>query len=199
MTSETSELDEETTDSPQRNITLTINGNKQKVAIEDRQLLVEVIRGQVGLTGTHVGCYNGDCGACTLKIDGAITKSCLVLAASVDGAEITTVEGLADADGSLNQVQAAFWEKDAFQCGFCLPGQLFAVSDLLDEEDNPTAGEIRDALVGNLCRCTGYVNIVDAALDAAERRRNVRCGGAVGDSSAPLPCGKIQACTLHHD
>jgi carbon-monoxide dehydrogenase small subunit len=100
MTSETSELDEETTDSPQRNITLTINGNKQKVAIEDRQLLVEVIRGQVGLTGTHVGCYNGDCGACTLKIDGAITKSCLVLAASVDGAEITTVEGLADADGS---------------------------------------------------------------------------------------------------
>jgi carbon-monoxide dehydrogenase small subunit len=199
MRSETAPLDEEATVSPRRDISLTVNGQLRRIAIEDRQLLVEVIRGQLGLTGTHIGCYNGDCGACTLMIDGAITKSCLVLAASVEGAEITTVEGLADADGSLDEVQAAFWEHDAFQCGFCLPGQLFAVNDLLDEKADPTGAEVRDALVGNLCRCTGYVNIVDAALDGANRRRIARSADAVGTDAAALPCGRIQACTLHHD
>jgi carbon-monoxide dehydrogenase small subunit len=198
MTSKTSHLDTEQTETPQRQITLTVNGTKRSIPIEDRQLLVEVVRGQIGLTGTHIGCFNGDCGACTLKIDGAITKSCLVLAASVDGSEITTIEGLAEAEGSLNEVQEAFWQKDAFQCGFCLPGQLFAVSDLLDEKEDPTGEEVRDALVGNLCRCTGYVNIVDAALDAAERRRQAKCAGKA-DGTTPLPCGKVQACTLHHD
>ncbi|MEU0465287.1 (2Fe-2S)-binding protein [Amycolatopsis sp. NPDC006131] len=154
---------------PTRMITLSVNGRRKRVLIEDRQLLVDVIREQLHLTGTRIGCYNGDCGACTLRVDGRIAKSCLVLAASADGAEITTIEGIAP-EGELGDVQQAFWDFDAFQCGFCVAGQLFAVDDLLDTSADPSEDEIRTALQGNLCRCTGYVNIVKAAKAAAQRR-----------------------------
>jgi aerobic carbon-monoxide dehydrogenase small subunit len=152
---------------PGRTITITVNGIQRDVAIEDRELLVDVVRHKLGLTGTHVGCYNGDCGACTLSIDGRIAKSCLVLAASADGAELRTIE---DGDGRLDDVQQAFWEADAFQCGFCLPGQLFAARALLAENPAPTETEVREALMGNLCRCTGYANAVAAIGDVARRR-----------------------------
>lgn len=160
--------DDEHDDLPQRTIEVTINDRRRKVRIEDRQLLVDVLRDNLRLTGTHIGCANGDCGACTVRMDGEITKSCLVLAASVDGAEITTIEGYSPR-GSLDHVQQAFWDLDAFQCGFCLPGHLFAVRDLLDRNPDPDENDIRDALRGNLCRCTGYVNLVAAAGEAARR------------------------------
>ena len=177
-------------DLPGRTLELTVNGAPRRVAVHDRQLLVEVLRGQLGLTGTHIGCFNGDCGACTVHVDGQIVKSCVVLAASAQGAEVVTMEGIAGPDGGLDEVQQAFWDQDAFQCGFCLPGHLFAVRDLLDEDDSPSEQDVRDALVGNLCRCTGYVSLVRAALDAAERRRAAR-GAATGAGS--------RASTLHHD
>ncbi|MTD54696.1 (2Fe-2S)-binding protein [Amycolatopsis pithecellobii] len=155
---------------PGRTIRLTVNGRPRRVVIEDRQLLADVIRAELHLTGTRIGCYNGDCGACTVRVDSRITKSCLVLAASVDGAEITTIEGIAP-EGELGDVQQAFWDSDAFQCGFCVAGQLFAIDDLLDTAEEPSEAEIRLALQGNLCRCTGYVNIVEAARLAARRRQ----------------------------
>jgi aerobic-type carbon monoxide dehydrogenase small subunit (CoxS/CutS family) len=155
---------------PARMIRLTVNGRTRRIMVEDRQLLVDVIRHELHLTGTRVGCYNGDCGTCTVRVDGRIAKSCLVLAASVDGAAITTIEGIAP-DGELGDVQQAFWESDAFQCGFCVAGHLFAIDDLLDTVEDPSEDEIRLALQGNICRCTGYVNIVEAAKLAARRRR----------------------------
>lgn len=158
---------------PGRTITVTVNGRTHRVDIEDRELLVDVIRGRLALTGTHVGCYNGDCGACTLRVDGRIAKSCLLLAAAVDGADITTIEGYSPR-GQLDDLQQALWEHDAFQCGFCIPGHLFALRDLLDTNPDPSEQDTRQALIGNLCRCTGYVNLVNAALDAAARTR----GGA---------------------
>jgi aerobic-type carbon monoxide dehydrogenase small subunit (CoxS/CutS family) len=157
-------------EAPGRTITLTVNARTRRVAIEDRELLVNVIRERIGLTGTHVGCYNGDCGACTVRIDGRIAKSCLVLAASVDHADIVTIEGYTP-NGGLDELQQALWECDGFQCGFCIPGHVFAIGDLLDENPNPTEQDVRQALIGNLCRCTGYVHLVEAALDAAARRR----------------------------
>jgi carbon-monoxide dehydrogenase small subunit len=181
---------------PGRDIHVTVNGRPRRVRIDDRQLLVEVVRGQLGLIGTRIGCYNGDCGACTLQVDGEIKKSCVVLAASVDGAEITTLEGIAGPDGALDEVQQAFWDNDAFQCGFCLPGHVFATRDLLDADDDPSEQDVRDALVGNLCRCTGYVNLVKAALDAAERRRTN--GTACRPSTATGEPRRSDACTLHH-
>lgn len=165
--------DDDLDDVPERTIAVTVNGRHRKVRIEDRQLLVDVLRDSLGLTGTHVGCGNGDCGACTVRMDGQTTKSCLVLAASVDGAEITTIEGYS-ARGSLDHVQQAFWDLDAFQCGFCLPGHLFAVRDLLDRHPQPDDNEIREALRGNLCRCTGYVNLVAATSEAARREAHDR-------------------------
>jgi aerobic-type carbon monoxide dehydrogenase small subunit (CoxS/CutS family) len=155
---------------PERTIALRLNGEARTLLIEDRQLLVNVIRESAGLTGTHVGCYGGDCGACTVEIDGRIAKSCLVLGASVHGCEVTTIEGIGGEDG-LDEIQLAFWEADAFQCGFCLPGHLFSVRDLLRRDLDPSEEDVRRALIGNLCRCTGYVTIVDAALEAARRAR----------------------------
>lgn len=160
--------DDEHNDVPEHTIEVTVNDRRRKVRIEDRQLLVDVLRDNLGLTGTHIGCANGDCGACTVRMDGQITKSCLVLAASADGAEITTIEGYSPR-GTLDHVQQAFWDLDAFQCGFCLPGHLFAVRDLLDRNPQPDDNDIREALRGNLCRCTGYVNLVAAASEAALR------------------------------
>lgn len=158
---------------PERTLTLTVNGRPESVTIADRQLLVEALRNEMNLTGTRVGCYNGDCGACTVRIDGRIAKSCLVLAASADGCTITTIEGLADGE-ELTDLQQAFWERDAFQCGFCVAGHLFALEDLLENCEDPDDDEIRQALVGNLCRCTGYVNLVAATKDVAAQRRALR-------------------------
>ncbi|MBF6065902.1 (2Fe-2S)-binding protein [Nocardia terpenica] len=155
---------------PGRTITLRVNGTEHTVEIEDRDLLVDVIRRRLRLTGTHLGCRNGDCGSCTITLNGRIVKSCLLFAASVDGAEITTIEGFAG-DRELDPIQEAFWAEDGFQCGYCLPGQLFAARQLLDRDPDPDEKAIRAALSGNICRCTGYVNMVKAVRAAAERRR----------------------------
>ena len=152
---------------PRRSISLTVNGVEHVAECEDRQLLVEFIRDGLHLKGTHIGCLNGACGSCTLAVDGQIVKSCLMLAASVDGAEITTVEGFADS-GELHPIQEAFWEHDGFQCGFCLPGHLFAARDLLASNLTPSNEEIRQALAGNLCRCTGYQKIVESVRAASQ-------------------------------
>jgi carbon-monoxide dehydrogenase small subunit len=157
-------------EAPRSTISLTVNGVRHEVEVEDRELLVEVVRRRLRLKGTHVGCLNGDCGACTLTLDGRIVKSCLMLAASADGAEITTIEGFAP-EGGLDPVQDAFWEHDGFQCGFCLPGQLFATRDLLEANPSPSDEEIRHALAGNLCRCTAYQKMVEAVRAAAATSR----------------------------
>lgn len=149
---------------------LTVNGQLREVQIDDRMLLVEALRDAVGLKGTHIGCLTGDCGACTVEVDGQIIKSCLMLAVQAEGRAIVTIEGLAD-DGELNPIQQAFWDEYGFQCGFCLPGMLFAAQELLARNGDPTEQEIRDALDGNLCRCTGYEFIVTAVQTAAENMR----------------------------
>jgi len=160
----------ETTPPPRRSISLTVNGERRSVHCEDRQLLVEVVREQLNLKGTHVGCLNGDCGACTLELDGQIVKSCLMLAASADGSEVTTVDGLGTPE-DLAPIQAAFWDNDGFQCGFCLPGHLFAARDLIASNPDPTDDEIRYSIAGNLCRCTGYQSIVTSIREAAAQAR----------------------------
>jgi aerobic-type carbon monoxide dehydrogenase small subunit (CoxS/CutS family) len=155
-----------TTPPPGRVIELNVNGTWREVTIEDRELLLQVLRGALRLTGTHGGCYGGDCGACTVEIDGRIAKSCMVMAASVAGRSIVTIEGFSQREG-LDPIQQAFWEHDAFQCGFCLPGHLFAIRDLLRRTRDPSEEDVRHALSGNICRCTGYVDLVSAALQVA--------------------------------
>ena len=148
---------------------VTVNGRERTVDVDSRRLLVEVIREDLGLPGTHIGCLTGDCGACTVEVDGEILKSCLRLAASADGSEITTIEGLAGDDGELSTIQQAFWDEYGFQCGYCLPGMLFSAKDLLATNLSPSEGEIRHAINGNLCRCTGYDTIVKSIAEAARR------------------------------
>ena len=150
-------------------ITVTVNGRRHQELVEPRLLLSDFIRHTLGLTGTHVGCEHGVCGACTVRLDGAAVRSCLVFAVQVDGAELQTVEGLAGA-GELTPLQAAFREAHALQCGFCTPGILMAAADLLDRGEPPTRAEIKELLAGHLCRCTGYDPIVDAIAAAAEGR-----------------------------
>lgn len=145
---------------------ITLNGVPRSAEIDRRMLLVEAIRYGFGTTGPKVGCGTGDCGACTVLVDGAVTKSCLRLAVAAEGAEITTLEGLAH-DGELTPLQRAFWDEYAFQCGFCLSGMLFLAQDLLDRNPDPTDEEIRAGISGNLCRCTGYDTIVAAVRRAA--------------------------------
>lgn len=152
-----------------RDITLTVNGTPHTRSVPMRMLLSDFLRHELRLTGTHIGCGHGVCGACTVEIDGATARSCLMLAVQADGAAITTVEGLAGA--SLHPVQQAFHECHALQCGYCTPGFLAATIELLREQPNPSDAEIREALHGNICRCTGYVNIVHAVRLAAERMR----------------------------
>jgi aerobic-type carbon monoxide dehydrogenase small subunit (CoxS/CutS family) len=142
-------------------LSLTINGEPRTAAVDPRQTLVEALREAFGVLGPKIGCATGDCGACTVEIDGRIVKSCLELAVASDGCEITTIEGLAD-NGELTPLQEAFWNENAFQCGYCLSGMLFAARDLLQRNPNPTDDEIRTAIGGNLCRCTGYESIVAA-------------------------------------
>ena len=149
-------------------IALTVNGIRHELNVEPRWLLVDVLRDGLGLTGTHIGCEHGVCGTCTVLLDGQTVRSCLVLAAGADGAEITTVEGLATG-GALHPLQAAFRDAQGLQCGFCTPGMLMVAHELLRENPTPSEAEIRHGLEGNYCRCTGYQNIVASIQDAAQR------------------------------
>jgi len=149
-------------------LTFTVNGEEHRLEVEPRRLLADVLRDDLGLTGTHLGCEQGACGACTVLLDGGAVRSCLIFAVQAEGAEVTTVEGLARG-GVLHPLQAAFRDHHAVQCGFCTPGMLLAALDLLARSPAPTAAEVREELSGNLCRCTGYGRIVDAVLDAAAR------------------------------
>ncbi len=149
-------------------IRLTVNGAPYRLSVPARRLLSDALRHDLGLTGTHVGCEHGVCGACTILVDGRPTRACLLFAVSAQGAEITTVEGLTRADGSLGPVQQAFKECHGLQCGFCTPGFLTTISAGLEDNPHPTREEATDMVAGNLCRCTGYQNIVGAVLRAAE-------------------------------
>lgn len=148
-------------------LTLTVNGVSYTRAVEPRVNLGDFLRHDLGLTGTHFGCEHGVCGACTVLVDGATLRSCLMFAVQAQGCEITTVEGLSDAQGPLHPIQQAFRDQHALQCGFCTPGMLLTVAELLEENPDPSEAEVRDAISGNICRCTGYQPIVDAALQAA--------------------------------
>jgi aerobic-type carbon monoxide dehydrogenase small subunit (CoxS/CutS family) len=152
-------------------ISVTINGRAFDGEVEPRLHLADFLRHDLGLTGTHVGCEHGACGACTIHLNGAAVRSCLIFAVQVNGATIDTVEGLAEADGRLNVLQAAFREKHGLQCGFCTPGMLMTLTALLIDNPQADEAEIRDEISGNLCRCTGYETIVDAALQAAQTLR----------------------------
>ena len=151
-------------------ISVTINGAAQSNDVEPRQLLVDYVRTTVGLTGTHIGCDTTSCGVCTVLLDGVPVKSCTVLSAQADGREVTTVEGL-KADGQLHAVQKAFKENHGLQCGFCTPAMMLVGAALLEQNDDPSEDEIRWAISGNLCRCTGYMNIVKSIQAAAAERK----------------------------
>jgi carbon-monoxide dehydrogenase small subunit len=153
-------------------ISVTVNGNKREADVDSRMLLVHFIRETLGLTGTHIGCDTSDCGACTVILDGKAVKSCTVLAVQADGKALLTVEGLAN-NGRLHHVQEAFLEKHSLQCGFCTPGMLMASYWLLQRKPNPTEEEIQEAISGNLCRCTGYVKIVEAVQYVAQKMSGV--------------------------
>lgn len=155
------------------NVDVTVNGVRHSHAVQPRTLLVEYLREVLGLTGTHVGCESSICGACTVLVDGQAVKSCTRLAVQADGARITTIEGLAR-DGELHPLQESFWDEHGLQCGFCTPGMILAAQQLIESNPDPDETEVRHALEGNLCRCTGYHNIVRAVRSAARR---IRKGG----------------------
>ena len=154
------------------NVRLTVNGVERELDVEPRLLLVHALRDNLGLTGTHVGCDTSNCGACTVHLDGRPVKSCTVLAVQADGAEVTTIEGIGTED-NLHPMQEAFWNNHGLQCGYCTPGMIMAATALLAENPNPTEAEVRHGLEGNLCRCTGYHNIVKSVLDAASKSGQV--------------------------
>ena len=170
-----------------QSIRVTVNGEEHTSEVEPRTLLVTYLRENLDLTGTHIGCDTGQCGACTVTLNGQPVKSCMVLAVQADGAQVGTVEGLA-ADGKYHPIQQAFWDKHGLQCGFCTPGMMMAAVGLLERNPNPSEAEIREQLEGNLCRCTGYQNIVAAVQSAAEAMRGsgvaqpVSAGGATGSA-----------------
>jgi carbon-monoxide dehydrogenase small subunit len=153
-----------------REITVTVNGEQHHSSVEPRMLLVHYLREELDLTGTHIGCDTSQCGACVIHLNGEAVKSCTVLAVQADGSHVTTIEGMAT-EGSLHPLQEGFWEKHGLQCGFCTPGMIMASAQLLKDNPNPTEAEIRKALEGNICRCTGYQNIVRAVQYAAEHMR----------------------------
>ena len=155
-----------------RTITLNVNGTAHTRSVPTRKTLADFIREDLGLTGTHLGCEHGVCGACTVRLDGRIVRSCLLLAVQADGHELQTIEGVSPEPGVLSPVQKAFWEHHGLQCGFCTPGMILAASDLLERNSEPTEDEIREAMSGNLCRCTGYQFIVDSIRAAAEELRH---------------------------
>ena len=160
-------------------VSLTVNGRNHAADVEPRLLLVHFLRDTLGLTGTHVGCDTSNCGACTCHVDGEAVKSCTVLAVQADGAEVTTIEGIGQ-EGNLHPLQDAFWKNLGLQCGYCTPGMIMAAADLIARTPDPSEHDIREALAGNLCRCTGYHNIVKAVraaateMGAAEARPEVR-------------------------
>ena len=154
------------------NVRLNVNGVERTLEVEPRLLLVHALRDQLGLTGTHVGCDTSNCGACTVHLNGESVKSCTVLAVQADGSEVTTIEGLGTED-NLHPMQEAFWNNHGLQCGFCTPGMIMAAVALLAENPSPTEPEVRHGLEGNLCRCTGYHNIVKSVLDAASKSGEV--------------------------
>ena len=153
-----------------RQVTLTVNGRRRSAEVEDRDLLVDLLREKLRLTGTHIGCDTSQCGACTVLLDGAAVKSCSLFAAQADGAKVTTIEGLAKGD-TLHPIQQAFHEEHGLQCGFCTPGMVMLLHEFLRRNPDPTDHEVRAALSGNMCRCTGYQNIVASALHAARTLR----------------------------
>lgn len=154
-----------------REIAFILNGNPVTVLIKDHWTLLVLLREVLGLTGTKEGCGSGECGACTVIVDGVAVNACLYLAAEVEGREVLTIEGLAVADGTLHPLQQAFVERGAIQCGFCSPGMILSAKALLDENPNPTDAEIQHALAGNMCRCTGYVQIIDAVKSVAQSEK----------------------------
>jgi carbon-monoxide dehydrogenase small subunit len=162
-------------------VSLVVNGVPREVDVEPRRLLVQLIREDLDLTGTHVGCDTSQCGACTIHVDGKAVKSCSMLAVQADGATVTTIEGMATAQG-LHPLQAAFWEHHGLQCGFCTPGMIMAAADLLSRTTEPSDEEIRRAIEGNYCRCTGYQNIVAA----------IRAAAAAMGSGDAVPAGAVQ-------
>jgi aerobic carbon-monoxide dehydrogenase small subunit len=153
--------------SKERTVTVTVNGTTYEREVEARKLLIHFIRDDLDLTGSHIGCDTGNCGACSVLIDGTLVKSCMMLAVQADGTKIETVEGLAS-EGELNGLQQAFSEHHALQCGYCTPGMLMSATALLRQNESPSEDEIRKGIQGNICRCTGYVNIVEAIKAAAE-------------------------------
>jgi aerobic carbon-monoxide dehydrogenase small subunit len=153
-------------------VTMTVNGKSVSAEAEGRTLLSAFLREGLGLTGTHVGCDTSQCGACVVHVDGVSVKSCAVFAQDVAGAAVTTIEGMANADGSLGTIQAAFQEHHGLQCGFCTPGMVMSAAALLNDNPKPSAAEVRHALEGNICRCTGYHNIVKAVLAASGQDAN---------------------------
>ncbi len=157
-----------------RTITLTINGQSRRAEVETRYTLADFLRQQLGLTGTHLGCEHGVCGACTVLLDGRAVRACLLLAVQANGRVVTTVEGIAPSRTELHPLQEAFRDHHGLQCGFCTPGLLTTLVEFLRENPDPTEAEVRVAISGNLCRCTGYQGIVDAALAAAKRMRGNR-------------------------
>jgi len=154
-----------------RTLHVTVNGKRFTREVETRMHLADFLRHDLRLTGTHLGCEHGACGACTVLVDGEAVRSCLMLAVQADGREVVTTEGLAAPDGTLSPLQQAFWEKHGLQCGFCTPGMLTTLTAFLRENPDPSEAQVRDAISGNLCRCTGYANIVAAALAAAKHMR----------------------------
>lgn len=148
-------------------ISVNVNGSAQSGDVEPRTLLVHYLRDELGLTGTNIGCDTSSCGACTIHVDTEAVKSCTMLAVQADGSDVKTIEGMADADGTLHPMQQAFMDNHGLQCGYCTPGMVMAASSLLDEIPNPTEAQVREGLEGNLCRCTGYHNIVKSVLAAA--------------------------------
>lgn len=164
--------------SDRRTISVTINGETYEREVETRLTLADFIRHEVLLTGTHVGCEHGVCGACTILLDGRTARSCLMLAVQANGHEITTVEGIAPNDTELHPLQQAFQDNHGLQCGFCTPGMLTTLIEFLGDNPDPTEQEVREAISGNLCRCTGYQGIVAAALDAAKRLQGKETAGA---------------------
>ena len=153
-------------------VSVTVNGTQQSAEVEPRLLLVHFLRETLGLTGTHVGCDTSNCGACTVHLNGEAVKSCTLLAAQADGAEIKTIEGMGQ-EGALHPLQEAFWEHHGLQCGYCTPGMIMAGADLLQRNPHPSEEQIREALAGNLCRCTGYHNIVKAVMAASKAGQEV--------------------------
>jgi carbon-monoxide dehydrogenase small subunit len=169
-------------------VAMVVNGTARSLEVEPRRLLVHVLRDDLSLTGTHIGCDTSQCGACTVIVDGRAVKSCTMLAVQADGSAVTTIEGLAPS-GEMHPLQAAFWAKHGLQCGFCTPGMIMTAADFLERTTDPSDEEIRHAIEGNFCRCTGYQNIVAAIREAAdvlraEGRASFRVGG---EREAPMP------------